>query len=62
MREIVRVLEDIGSLTLVMGNMVRFHIREMFAQVAEMTQKFGGRVAAGWRRKYFMKLRFGLGI
>ena len=51
MREIVRVLGVIGSFTLVMGNVVRFHIREMFAQVAEMTQKFGGRVAAGWRRK-----------
>ena len=51
MREIARVLEDIGSFTLVMGNVVRFHTREMFTQVAEMTQNFGGRIGAGWRRK-----------
>ena len=41
MKEIARVAGVIGSFTLAMGNVVKFHTRGMLTQVVEMLERAG---------------------
>ena len=50
-KEIVRVASVIGSFTLALGNVVRFHTRGMLTQVAEMSER------AGWESHSRMEKR-----
>ena len=50
-KEIVRVAGVIGSFTLAIGNVARFHTRGMLTQVAEMSER------AGWQSSVRMERR-----
>ena len=50
-KEIARVAGVIGSFTLAMGNVARFHTRGMLTQVAEMLER------AGWESHGRMEKR-----
>ena len=57
-KEIARVAGVIGSFTLAMGNVVRFHTRGMLTQVAEMSEKFGWKSSGRMEKRVVDEISF----
>ena len=59
-KEIVRVAGVIGSFTLAMGNVARFHTSGMLTQVVEMMQKFGWKSSGRLEKRVVDEIAFWL--
>ena len=57
-KEIARVAGVIGSFTLAMGNVARFHTRGMLTQVAEMSEKFGWKSSGRMEKRVLDEISF----
>ena len=58
MREIARVAGGIGSFTLAMGNVARFHTRGMLTQVGDMTKRFGWKSSGKLEKRVVDEIAF----